>query len=82
MTPNGANLGNMLCDIIYNSGKFPGDSGTRTCELLKALTEPLAKQLGADPSQNQSQPAPLKLGASAPITTLSGLLGALKAGNQ
>ena len=82
VTPNGANLGNMLCDIVYNSRKFPGESGTRTCELLKALTAPLAKQLGADPSQNQSQPAPLKLGASAPITTLSGLLGALKAGNQ
>ena len=22
-TPNGANLGNMLCDIMHNSGRFP-----------------------------------------------------------
>ena len=26
-TPNGANLGNMLCDIVHNSGEFPGASG-------------------------------------------------------
>ena len=81
-SPNGANLGNMLCDIIYNSGKFPGASGDSTCQLLRTLVKPFVDQLGADPSQNQSQPAQLKLGGSAPITSLEGLLGSLKAGNS
>ncbi len=80
--PNGANLGNMLCDIIYNSGEFPGASGDQTCELLKTITKPFADQLGADPSQNHSAPAQLKLGGTAPPTTLDGLLNSLKAGNS
>ena len=87
-TPNGANLGNMLCDIIVNSGKFgpPGDAkapaAKQTCDLLNAITAPFSDQIGADPSQNHSAPAQLKLGGSAPITSLAGLLGALKAGNK
>ena len=80
-SPNGANLGNMLCDIIYNSGKFPGDSGDNTCQLLRTLVKPFVDQLGADPSQNHSQPASLKFGGSTRITTLEGLLNSLKAGN-
>ena len=48
----------MLCDIIYNSGKFPGASGDNTCELLRTIVKPFSDQIGADPSQNQSQPAP------------------------
>jgi phospholipid/cholesterol/gamma-HCH transport system substrate-binding protein len=79
--PNGANLGNMLCDIIANSGKFPGATGTQTCDLLKTIVQPFSDQIGADPSQNHSAPAQLKLGASAPITSLAGLLHALKVGN-
>jgi phospholipid/cholesterol/gamma-HCH transport system substrate-binding protein len=79
--PNGANLGNMLCDIVYNSGKFPGATGDNTCDLLKTIVAPFSDQIGADPSQNQSQPAQLKLGGSAPITSLEGLLNSLKAGN-
>jgi virulence factor Mce-like protein len=86
--PNGANLGNLLCDIIVNSGKFgdPGDykapAAKQTCDLLKTITAPFSDQLGADPSQNHSQPAALKFGNTAPITSLAGLLGALKAGNK
>jgi phospholipid/cholesterol/gamma-HCH transport system substrate-binding protein len=80
-SPNGANLGNMLCDIVYNSGKFPGATGDNTCALLKTLVKPFVDQIGADPSQNHSQPAQLKLGGSAPVTSLPGLLDALKAGN-
>ena len=83
-TPNGANLGNMLCDIVHNSGRFPrkpnGDNN-ETCELLRTIVAPFSDQIGADPSQNQSQPAQLKLGNSAPITSLDDLLGAMKAGN-
>jgi phospholipid/cholesterol/gamma-HCH transport system substrate-binding protein len=80
-TPNGANLGNMMCDIIHNSGRFPGASGDQTCELLRTIVAPFSDQIGADPSSNQSQPAELKLGNSNPITSLEGLLGAMKAGN-
>jgi phospholipid/cholesterol/gamma-HCH transport system substrate-binding protein len=80
-TPNGANLGNMLCDIIHNSGKFPGDGGKQTCELLRTIVAPFSDQIGADPSSNQNQPAQLKLGGTEPPKTLEGLLGALKEGN-
>ncbi|MET0999286.1 MAG: MCE family protein [Marmoricola sp.] len=80
-TPNGANLGNMLCDIVYNSGRFPGAATETTCDLLKTIVEPFVDQIGADPSQNQSQPAQLQFGGSAPPTTLDGLLDTLKAGN-
>lgn len=80
-TPNGANLGNMLCDIVHNSGRFPDATGTQTCELLRTIVKPFSDQIGADPSQNQSQPAQLKLGSTAPVTSLEGLLNSLKAGN-
>ena len=80
-TPNGANLGNMLCDIIHNSGRFPGATDAQTCELLRTIVKPFSDQIGADPSQNHSQPAQLKLGGTAPVTSLEGLLGAMKAGN-
>ncbi len=86
-TPNGANLGNMLCDIVVNSGKF-GEEGDynapaahQTCELLRTIVRPFADQIGADPSQNQSQPAQLQLGGTTPPKTLEGLLNSLKAGN-
>ena len=80
-TPNGANLGNMLCDIVHNSGRFPGAADAQTCELLRTIVKPFSDQIGADPSQNHSQPAQLKLGGTAPVTSLEGLLGAMKEGN-
>jgi hypothetical protein len=80
-TPNGANLGNMLCDIVHNSGRFPGAGGDQTCDLLKTIIGPFSDQIGADPSQNHSQPAQLKLGGSEQPKSLDGLLGALKEGN-
>ena len=83
-TPNGANLGNMICDIMHNSGSFPrkenGDNND-ACELLRAIVAPFSEQIGADPSQNQNQPAQLKLGGTTPPKDLDGLLGALKEGN-
>ena len=77
-TPNGANLDNMLCDIVMNSDIPNRDF---TCELLRTIVQPFTDQIGADPSQNQSQPAELKLGGTAPPTSLKGLLSALKEGN-
>jgi phospholipid/cholesterol/gamma-HCH transport system substrate-binding protein len=83
-TANGANLGNMICDIMHNSGRFPrkknGDNND-ACELLRAIVAPFSDQIGADPSQNQSQPAQLKLGGAEQPKSLDELLGALKAGN-
>ncbi len=84
-TPNGANLGNMLCDIVINfsnSKPVPDPAAKSTCELLRAMVAPFSDQIGADPSQNQSQPAQLKLGGTTPITSLEGLLNSLKAGNR
>jgi phospholipid/cholesterol/gamma-HCH transport system substrate-binding protein len=77
-TPNGANLGNMLCDIVHNSDV---ENKEFTCKLLRTIVQPFSDQIGADPSSNQSQPAQLKLGGTAPPTTLQGLLRALKEGN-
>ena len=68
-TPNGANLGNMICDIMHNSGRFPrkpDGSNNDACELLRTIVAPFSEQIGADPSQNQSQPAQLKLGGTDP----------------
>ena len=78
-TPNGANLGNMLCDIVHNTDV---DDEKFTCELLKTIVQPFTDQIGADPSENQSQPAQLKLGSSVPITSLEGLLSSLREGNR
>ena len=79
-TPNGANLGNMLCDIVMNDENIPNRKFT--CELLRTIVQPFTDQIGADPSQNQSQPAVLKLGGTEPPKNLAGLLGALKEGNE
>jgi phospholipid/cholesterol/gamma-HCH transport system substrate-binding protein len=83
-TPNGANLGNLLCDIVVNSGSFDKPGSATACELLKQIAKPFSDQIGADPSQNHppSQAPELKLGSSKPATSLSGLLDSLKAGNQ
>jgi hypothetical protein len=78
--PVGANLGNMLCDIVMNDEAIPNRKFT--CELLKTIVQPFTDQLADNPSENRSQPAPLKLGGTAPPKTLAGLLGALKEGNE
>ena len=58
-----------------------GRGQQRACELLRTIVAPFSDQIGADPSQNQSQPAQLKLGGTTPPKDLDGLLGALKEGN-
>ena len=64
-TPNGANLGNLLCDIVVNSGSFSKPASGTTCALLKQLVQPFTDQIGADPSQNHSEKPQLKLGGTA-----------------
>jgi phospholipid/cholesterol/gamma-HCH transport system substrate-binding protein len=83
-TPNGANLGNLLCGIVVNSGGFQKPLADTTCELLKAIVKPFSDKIGADPSQNQnmsgSNKPEVKLGGDAPATSLEGLLNSLKEG--
>jgi phospholipid/cholesterol/gamma-HCH transport system substrate-binding protein len=85
-TPNGANLGNLLCGIVVNSGSFQKPGADTACELLKAIAKPFSDQIGADPSQNQSMSGSnkpeIKLGGTAPATSLAGLLSSLKAGES
>ena len=81
-TPNGANLGNLLCGIVVNSGSFAKPGADTACELLKAIAKPFSDQIGADPSQNQSSKPQLQLGGSAPATSLEGLLSSLNAGSS
>jgi phospholipid/cholesterol/gamma-HCH transport system substrate-binding protein len=74
--PNAANLGNILCDMVTNS-KVP--NADFTCQLLKTIIAPATNQIGSNPTD--FTPPQLKLGGTAPVTTLNGLLSSLKAGN-
>ena len=81
-TPNGANLGSLLCGIVVNSGSFDKPQADTACTLLKAIAKPFSDQIGADPSSNQSSKPQIQLGGTQPATSLPSLLGALKAGNS
>ena len=70
----------LLCDIVRDSGKFPGDQDFY-CNLFDALLAPASDKVAANPKQTTTLPAPIKMGNTAPVTSLPGLLGALKAGN-
>ena len=75
--PTFSSFGNVLCDIVHNA-QVPNSA--YTCELLKTVVKPFTDQLGNNPFG--AEPPKLELGGSAPVTSLSGLLGALKKGNQ
>jgi phospholipid/cholesterol/gamma-HCH transport system substrate-binding protein len=75
--PTASSLGNVLCDVVQNA-KVP--NADFTCDLLKTIVKPFTDKLGNNPA-DQKQPQ-LKLGGSAPVTSLPGLLTSLKAGNQ
>jgi phospholipid/cholesterol/gamma-HCH transport system substrate-binding protein len=80
-SPIVASPGNLLCDIVTNSGVPSGDKPL-LCQLLKGLLKPASDQIAANSSKTVSTPAPIKLGNTAPVTSLPGLLSALKAGNS
>jgi phospholipid/cholesterol/gamma-HCH transport system substrate-binding protein len=63
-------LGNVLCDIVVNSGTANTDT---ICKLLKAITAPLANQ-GPDVGGGFQIPIP-GYGESKPTNSLTGLLG-------
>jgi phospholipid/cholesterol/gamma-HCH transport system substrate-binding protein len=70
--PTAQSLGNVLCDVVVNSGT--ANSAT-ICQLLKAITAPLANQ-GIDIGAGLQLPIP-GYGESKPTNSLSGLLGGL-----
>lgn len=75
--PQFSSFDNVLCDIVQNSD-VPDPAVT--CDLLKAILGPALDQLGNNPTDRP--PPQLKLGGTAPVTTLPGLLSSLKAGNR
>jgi virulence factor Mce-like protein len=68
--PTAQSLGNVLCDVVVNSGTK--NSG-QICTLLKAVTAPLANQ-GPDVGGGFQVPVP-GYGETKPPSSLSGLLG-------
>jgi phospholipid/cholesterol/gamma-HCH transport system substrate-binding protein len=75
--PTFSSFGNVLCDVVQNA-KVP--NADYTCQLLKTIVKPATDRLGNNPFD--AQPPQLKLGASAPVTSLGGLLSSLKEGNR
>jgi phospholipid/cholesterol/gamma-HCH transport system substrate-binding protein len=76
--PTFSSFGNVLCDVVHNANVPNADF---TCQLLKTIVKPATDQLGNNPTDSPPPPQ-LKLGGTAMITTLDGLLGSLKAGNR
>jgi phospholipid/cholesterol/gamma-HCH transport system substrate-binding protein len=71
--PTVQSLGNVLCDVVVNSGsQNPGP----ICKLLKAVTAPLANQ-GPDAGGGFQIPVP-GYGEQKPASSLSGMLGGLR----
>lgn len=75
--PTASSLGNVLCDVVQNA-KVP--NADFTCQLLKTIVKPVTDRLGNNPVDQQKPQ--LKLGGDAPVKSLDGLLGSLKAGSQ
>ncbi len=76
--PTFSSFGNVLCDVVQNARVENADF---TCELLKTIVKPFTDNLGNNAFE-PPESAPLKLGGSAPVTSLDGLLNSLKKGNQ
>ena len=74
--PTFSSFGNVLCDVVKNA-RVP--NAEFTCQLLKTIVKPATDRLGNNPMD--SQPPQLKLGGTAPVTSLDGLLDSLKRGN-
>jgi virulence factor Mce-like protein len=70
--PTVQSLGNVLCDVVVNSGT---SNSQQICKLLKAVTAPLANQ-GPDAGGGFQIPVP-GYGEQKPSSSLSGLLGGL-----
>jgi len=75
--PTFGGLDTVLCGVIANA-KIPNSDFT--CDLLKTLLSPVLDQVGSDPTG--FTPPTIKMGNSAPASSLNGLLSSLKAGNR
>ncbi|HET8561399.1 MAG TPA: MCE family protein [Marmoricola sp.] len=74
--PTAENLDGVLCDIVVNAGV---SDPKLVCQLLKQIVAPLKPTLGQVGAGISGQ-AP-QLGAAQPVTSLEGLLGALRKEN-
>ena len=75
--PTFSSFGNVLCDVVQNANVPNADF---TCQLLKTIVKPFTDHLGNNPFG--AEPPQLKLGGTAPVTSLDGLLNSLKRGNR
>jgi len=76
--PTLSGFGNVLCDMVQNSAVPNKDF---TCELLKTIVKPATDRLGNNPTDPGAAPR-LRLGGTAPVTSLDGLLDSLRKGNR
>jgi phospholipid/cholesterol/gamma-HCH transport system substrate-binding protein len=74
--PTLSSFGNVLCDVVKNA-RVPNSDFT--CDLLNTILKPALERLGNNPMD--PQPPQLKLGGTAPVTSLDGLLNSLQKGN-
>jgi phospholipid/cholesterol/gamma-HCH transport system substrate-binding protein len=73
--------GALLCDLVQDSPNFSSGDKTFYCDLFNTLLAPASDKVAANPNQTTTLPAQIKMGNTAPVTSLAGLLSALKAGN-
>jgi phospholipid/cholesterol/gamma-HCH transport system substrate-binding protein len=74
--------GALLCDLVEDSPNFSSADKTFYCQLFNALVAPASSKVAANPNQTTTLPAQIKMGNTVPVTSLAGLLSALKAGNE
>jgi phospholipid/cholesterol/gamma-HCH transport system substrate-binding protein len=74
--------GALLCDLVEDSPNFSSADKTFYCQLFNALVAPASDKVAANPKQTTTLPAQIKMGNTVPVTSLAGLLSALKAGNE
>lgn len=71
--PTSVTLGNMLCDVVVNSGT---EGAPQICQLLKAITSRLTLPGSGSPAQGgPAATAPAEIGTVRPPASLNGLLG-------
>ncbi|HET9501538.1 MAG TPA: MCE family protein [Marmoricola sp.] len=82
-TPMLYGLPDVMCDIVVNSGQFPGRQAKTVCTLLNEILKPVVKSLPRQgfPGLPAQQPLP-GLDSQAPPKSLAELLGALGGGGS
>lgn len=78
--PQFAQLDDVLCVALQNSGRFNKQEAETACNLLSVILKPFNKKMSNNPFDPNA--AQLKLGSSSPPTSLSELLDSLRKGNR